>query len=208
MRWARGRSTHTSPGQAATEFALIAPLFFVVLFGMIDLTRAIYSYNIISNAAREGSREAILAYDQCSNAAPGAGSCPSPPSGSSLVGVESAIRRAAGGAVAFDFANADQATDTGSPTSCRASANQACVFVFVNGGVNSVSCVDATGRPDTGPGPTDHYPLCNYNTSKASGAHDVVVEIEYQFQPSVPLLSSFLGNGLTLWAKSEMRTEY
>ncbi len=208
MRWSGSSSSRRSRGQAATEFALIAPLFFVVLFGLIDLTRAVYSYNIISNAAREGAREAILGYNQCSNLSAGALWCESPPPGSSLVGVEPAIMRAAGGAVSFDFANADQSTNTGSPTTCVASVNRGCVFVFVNGGANAVSCVNAAANPDTGPGPTDHYPLCNYNTTKSSGAHNVVVEIEYQFQPSVPLLSNFLGNGITLWAKSEMRTEY
>jgi Flp pilus assembly protein TadG len=195
-------------GQAATEFALIAPLFLVLMLGLIEVGRAVFYYNVISNAAREGAREAILAYNQCSNGAAGTAPCSAPPTGSSVVGVENAIARAGGGTVGFNFANADQATATGSPVTCTASANRGCVFIFMNGGVNAASCRDSVGNPDTGPGPTDHYSLCNYNTSKSSGANDVVIEVEYQFEPLVPLLKNYLGNSLTLWAKSEMRTEY
>jgi hypothetical protein len=36
----------------------------------------------------------------------------------------------------------------------------------------------------------------------------VVVEVEYKFEPLVPLLKNYLGDNLILWAKSEMRAEY
>jgi Flp pilus assembly protein TadG len=42
------------------EFALIAPIFFIVVLGMIDGTRAIFAYNAISNASREGARYGIV----------------------------------------------------------------------------------------------------------------------------------------------------
>ena len=204
----RPRRQHRSLGQAATEFALIAPLFLVLMLGLMEVGRAVFYYNIISNAAREGAREAILAYNQCSNATVPTAPCSGPPSGSSLVGVESAIKRAGGGAVGFNFNNADQATDTGNPVSCTPSANRGCVFIFLSGGAKAASCRNSAGNPDTGPGPNDHYSLCNFNTSKSSGANDVVVEVEYKFQPLVPLLNDYLGNSLILWAKSEMRAEY
>ncbi len=41
------------------EFAVMAPVFFVLLFGTIDLGRAVYIYNSISDAAREGARAAV-----------------------------------------------------------------------------------------------------------------------------------------------------
>lgn len=46
-------------GQSMIEFALLAPVFFLLLFGTIDLGRGIYIYNTISDAAREGTRAAI-----------------------------------------------------------------------------------------------------------------------------------------------------
>jgi Flp pilus assembly protein TadG len=41
------------------EFAVLAPIFFLLLLGTIDLGRAVYIYNTISDAAREGTRAAI-----------------------------------------------------------------------------------------------------------------------------------------------------
>ncbi len=49
-----------SRGQALAEFALIAPLFFLLLFGTIEAGRFIFYYEILSNATREGARYAIV----------------------------------------------------------------------------------------------------------------------------------------------------
>src|SRR5438552_17322905 len=46
-------------GQSMVEFAVLAPVFFMLLLGTIDLVRAVYIYNSISDAAREGARAAI-----------------------------------------------------------------------------------------------------------------------------------------------------
>jgi hypothetical protein len=46
-------------GQSMTEFAVLAPVFFLLLLGTIDLGRAVYTYNAISNAAREGARAGV-----------------------------------------------------------------------------------------------------------------------------------------------------
>jgi len=46
-------------GQSMVEFAVLAPIFFLLLLGTIDLGRAVYIYNTISDAAREGTRAAI-----------------------------------------------------------------------------------------------------------------------------------------------------
>jgi TadE-like protein len=46
-------------GQSMVEFAILAPIFFLLLLGTIDLGRAIYIYNTISDAAREGTRAAV-----------------------------------------------------------------------------------------------------------------------------------------------------
>src|SRR5919106_5744427 len=47
-------------GQTLVEFALVLPLFVLLLFGILDFGRAVLAYNSISNAAREGSRTAIV----------------------------------------------------------------------------------------------------------------------------------------------------
>jgi Flp pilus assembly protein TadG len=46
-------------GQSMVEFAILAPVFFLLLLGTIDLGRAVYIYNAISDAAREGTRAAV-----------------------------------------------------------------------------------------------------------------------------------------------------
>src|SRR5687767_11171498 len=47
-------------GQALVEFALVAPIFFLVLFAIVEAGRFIYYYEILNNATREGARYAIV----------------------------------------------------------------------------------------------------------------------------------------------------
>lgn len=47
-----------SRGQALVEFALASLLFLVIVFGTLDLGRAIYQYAQVHNAVREGARVA------------------------------------------------------------------------------------------------------------------------------------------------------
>jgi Flp pilus assembly protein TadG len=47
-------------GQALVEFAMIAPLFFMLLFGIIEVGRFIFYYEVLNNATREGARYAIV----------------------------------------------------------------------------------------------------------------------------------------------------
>ncbi len=54
------RSRSNRKGVAAVEFAVIAPLFFLLVFGMIEFGRAIMVQQIITNASREGARLAVL----------------------------------------------------------------------------------------------------------------------------------------------------
>lgn len=47
-------------GQALVEMALVLPLFFLLLFGVIEMGRVGYAYITVSNAAREGGRIATI----------------------------------------------------------------------------------------------------------------------------------------------------
>lgn len=55
-----GSRARGSIGQALTEFALVAPLFFLLLFAIIEGGRFILYYETLSNATREGARYAIV----------------------------------------------------------------------------------------------------------------------------------------------------
>lgn len=43
-------------GQSLVEFALILPIFLILVMGIFDLGRVVYYYSAIHNAAREGVR--------------------------------------------------------------------------------------------------------------------------------------------------------
>jgi hypothetical protein len=55
-RTRRGQSS-----QALIEFALVSPVLLLLLFGTIDIGRAIFYYDTLNHAAREGARTAIKA---------------------------------------------------------------------------------------------------------------------------------------------------
>src|SRR5436190_19629265 len=54
----RARGAHR--GQALVEFAFVAPIFFLLLFAIIDFGRYVYYVQVLDNAAREGARYAIV----------------------------------------------------------------------------------------------------------------------------------------------------
>lgn len=67
LRLAVRRRPHLRPrsrGQALVEFALVIPLFLVLVIGTFDLGAGVFAYNSVTNAAREGVRLAIVNQDQ------------------------------------------------------------------------------------------------------------------------------------------------
>ena len=54
------RTRRRTAGQAMVEFALVAPMFFLLLFGIIEAGRFIFYYETLSHATREGARYAIV----------------------------------------------------------------------------------------------------------------------------------------------------
>ena len=47
-------------GQSATEFALVATVFLLTMFGIFMMGSMVFDYNSISSAAREGARFALI----------------------------------------------------------------------------------------------------------------------------------------------------
>lgn len=58
------RSRRLQRSQALIEFALVSPVLLLLLFGVIDLGRAIFYYDTLNHAAREGARAAVRASNQ------------------------------------------------------------------------------------------------------------------------------------------------
>ena len=59
MKWFRYMKNREA-GQALVEFSLVSIVFFLIVFGMIDVGRAVWNYNTLAHATREGARYAIV----------------------------------------------------------------------------------------------------------------------------------------------------
>ena len=56
-----GRSQFRARGQTLVEFALVIPIFLLLLFALLDFGRVIYAQQTITNDAREGARKGLVA---------------------------------------------------------------------------------------------------------------------------------------------------
>lgn len=53
------RRNATNRGVAAVEFAIVAPVFFLLVIGFIELGRGLMVQQVLTNASRVGARQAI-----------------------------------------------------------------------------------------------------------------------------------------------------
>jgi Flp pilus assembly protein TadG len=56
MNWRKGNEA----GQDLVEYALVLPLFFMLIIGTIEFSLLFFQYNMIANAAREGARAGVV----------------------------------------------------------------------------------------------------------------------------------------------------
>lgn len=56
----RNRAGREDRGAALVEFAIVAPLFFLLIFGIIEFGSAYNDYQSIRQGAREGARQAVV----------------------------------------------------------------------------------------------------------------------------------------------------
>lgn len=56
----RARAGNRSRGQGLVEFALIFPIIILLIAGFFEIGRAVFAYNTIANAARQGARVATV----------------------------------------------------------------------------------------------------------------------------------------------------
>lgn len=59
-RGARHRRDGGARGQSLVEFALVLPIILLVIVGFFEIGRAVFAYNTIANAARQGARVATV----------------------------------------------------------------------------------------------------------------------------------------------------
>jgi Flp pilus assembly protein TadG len=59
------RFVHCDEGSNVVKMAVVSPVLFAMLFGIVEISLALYTYNYVSDAAREGTRYAIVRGSSC-----------------------------------------------------------------------------------------------------------------------------------------------
>jgi Flp pilus assembly protein TadG len=62
-----GRAVRVDAGANLVEFAMASIILFTLIFGVIAICLALYSYNVVSEAAREATRYAIVRGSACNS---------------------------------------------------------------------------------------------------------------------------------------------
>lgn len=69
------RRARRDQGAALVEMAIVSSLLFAMLFGIFQISIALYAYNYVNEAAREGARWAIVRGGVCSTNTPNLDHC-------------------------------------------------------------------------------------------------------------------------------------
>lgn len=167
-------------GQGLAEFALVVPVFLLVVFGLFDVGRLVYTNSVLSQSAREGAR--LAATEAAWIGVPGAG----------CVSDETAIGAGNPGA---HVCPADVATFKAHVV---AAVNRMAISV---GPITTVhlSCNDGTVDD---PAPSGEWTEASggngcqdANGNAVSSIGELVsVRIEYTYQPMAPVITSIIGS--------------
>ncbi len=66
-RFARNLQVLDARGAAATEFALLAPLFIMMIFGIMQVGLWLQNYNAVQSIASDGARYVMIEYQKENN---------------------------------------------------------------------------------------------------------------------------------------------
>ncbi|HEY3988538.1 MAG TPA: TadE/TadG family type IV pilus assembly protein [Acidobacteriaceae bacterium] len=61
------RTSHNESGSSIVEFALTSSILFALVFGVMAICLALYSYNVVAETAREACRYAIVRGSACNS---------------------------------------------------------------------------------------------------------------------------------------------
>jgi hypothetical protein len=170
--------------QALIEFALIAPVLLLLIFGIIDIGRAIFFYDTLTHAAREGARAAVSASNPL-------------PTNSTVL---NAVMRQ------FIGAPVSEPCPQGPLTSALPPDNTAWVYVTEPNppaGVESNPPMDAPGGeyPAAASGPCSAV-------NPAAGNAPLQVTLRFNLILITPIISQVTANHILLTAAAVYRTEY
>jgi Flp pilus assembly protein TadG len=171
------------------EFAVVAPVLFFLIFGIIDFGRAIFYANEVTNGARDGARMAILQTNPCNTTVSGPGTCTSSGAGTTVC---AAIEQDASLIGTWSCSESGVIPSTGT-----ASASEG--YVEVDQSNNPSSCPNV---------PTPSNPDGAVTTPRQGGNYPIRVTIDYYYRPLTPLFSSFFPSTFYIGSTVCARPEY
>ena len=207
MRTRRQSARQPRAAQALVEFALIAPIVFLLIGATVDLGRGLLTYTLLQGASRDMARQAVLSYYSGSNTqAPDCTALATPcslapltngahaldPLGMSVVYQDST---AISSLPAYASAYTGGSTTQPGTITLAAGTNPSTVYVFIYE-------LDASG----GQNPRWPCQACNQPV-RTPGHQLVVVDLKLQWKP---VLATFLGipGAITFDSQSVERLEY
>lgn len=177
-----GRDSQRS--QALIEFALISPVLLLLLFGIVDIGRAVFYYDAVNHAAREGARVAVRA------------SSPLPTNADVLAAVTAQLLGAP----------VTEPCPQGPLTSAVPPGNAAWLYVTEP---NPPATVE-TNPPDNAPG--GEYPAVASGScsavNPAGGNTQLQVTLRFNLVLITPVVAQATANRILITSASIFRTEY
>ena len=188
------RSLRSQRAQTATEFALISPVIFLLIFLIIDFGRVIYIQATLNQAVNEGARVAVRG-EPPDYAMP------------SDVDVEAAVK-----SKATDVSLANPCPN--GPINNLSSIPQNSGWLYITEAPAPTAAEaspppNAPGLGAAGPGQTapSFSAGCN-SVNPASGNAALQVTIYYNFAPITPMIGRLMNNHILISAYATYRTEY
>jgi hypothetical protein len=172
--------------QAMVEFAIVAPILLLLLFGIVDFGRVIYIYVTLNQAVHEGARTAI----RDSALLP------------TNADVETSVK-----VHAVDVSLANPCPN-GPVTSAAPPSNQGWIYITEPNPPATVETLSPTLQNAPG---GQMWNFGNGTCSAANPAHDhapIQITIRYNFAPFTPLIRQLTGNIIIITAAATYSTEY
>lgn len=173
------RPTQGKPGQSLIEFALIGVVLFGVLMGIIDAGRLLFAYSVVTHAAQEGSRYAMVRPRD-------------------VLGPSEATRIATSIAATPTLAQHSYTADqvVASDTDCNAFGKTREKSFGLN--QSDIQIAVWYDKGDDTPIAVPANAATPYLESAAIAGNRAVVEASYHFDFIVPYFSMFLPNGINV----------
>jgi Flp pilus assembly protein TadG len=211
-------------GQGIVEFALIAPLVFALIFGIIDLGRAVFFQIELNNAVRDGARVAILASNPCNtyvgnnngcigvqtNGVSGTTVCQAIQKDTALISTyHNCVDGAANSGTSYlssaSSANCavvvGKATCSGIDNDAYVEINQVCASAGQTGCMSAAAATTCSTTVVTPSGYTTYVP-------RTGGNLPVQVKIVYFYRPITPFLNGLFPQHYFLYASACLRPEF